>query len=413
MPLSPAARHYLNVRRDHSEVGHPEGLDRELQEPSTGDGFAFGDYSLGLFHHDASEAAIELCRYDEFREAAWGSLLCFLDCAEPGGKVHRTELPYKTRDLEAAKPVLGHFAAVLVEAGGDDFLDRMQRFEVLPRVLAHLEVLERTLMGGHGLMLTISSRASGFDNDILSAGLPSCTVEGPDTNALLVREYRSVAELASRLGQRDLAQRMTERADTIIRNMERLMWHDDERGGFYVGLRWRHGVGSLDGEIVSTRDASGAMQPLESWTGLLPLYAGVPSPARADAIVRRLTDPEGYWSPVGVRTAPAWSEYFHQAPRVMCWDDRKNQAGPVSNWVGPVWVLSNWYLVAGLERYGYHAQAAELARNTVGMLARDLDSTGMLHECYADDGRGLWPRRGTFVSWNVLALDLMRRHLLQ
>ena len=41
-------------------------------------------------------------------------------------------------------------------------------------------------------------------------------------------------------------------------------------------------------------------------------------------------------------------------------------------------------------------------RRTARLLVDDLDRTGMLHECWNDEGVGLWPRSGTFVSWNVL-----------
>src|SRR5690606_27571637 len=90
------------------------------------------------------------------------------------------------------------------------------------------------------------------------------------------------------------------------------------------------------------------------------------------------------------------------------WDPRKQTRGPVSNWMGPVWVLSSYYLAVGLARYGYRGPARDLAWRTARMLARDLAETGALHESYDDQGRGLWPRQGTFVSWNVLALALLR-----
>ncbi|MBC8068559.1 MAG: hypothetical protein IAG13_09530, partial [Deltaproteobacteria bacterium] len=50
----------------------------------------------------------------------------------------------------------------------------------------------------------------------------------------------------------------------------------------------------------------------------------------------------------------------------------------------------------------------ELAQRTAALLADDLRATGRLHECYADDGLGLWPQRGTFMSWNVLAMTMLR-----
>ena len=90
----------------------------------------------------------------------------------------------------------------------------------------------------------------------------------------------------------------------------------------------------------------------------------------------------------------------------MVYDPRRGRRGPVSNWTGPVWVLSNWYLARGLERYGYAREAAELDAKTLRLLADDLAEMRALHECYDDRGRGLWPTRGTFLSWNLLALRI-------
>jgi putative isomerase len=407
MPLSSAAARYLQRRGMARPLG-PTDDTEELAALDSGDGFAFGDYSLGLFHHDASEASIELVHHDDLREAAFGSLLCFLDCASPGGVIHRIELPYKAREAEPAKPVMGQFAARTIEALGPEGLDRAAQHRVLPRILSFLRHIEQTSTGLHGLFVTHSSRASGFDNDILTAELPDHTVEGPDTNAFMVLEYEAVARLAASLGHDDVSREHAERAEELRDRMNRLMWYEDERGGMYVALRWQHGVGSLDAEIVGLRDPDGRPRPLESWVTLLPLYAGVPSPARAQKLVRRLCDAEGYWGPSGVRTAPAWDPFFSQAARALVYDHRKHARGPVSNWMGPVWVLSNYYLASGLARYGHHDRARTIAVTTARLLSSDLERTGSLHECYDDTGRGLWPQRGTFISWNVLALALLR-----
>ena len=84
--------------------------------------------------------------------------------------------------------------------------------------------------------------------------------------------------------------------------------------------------------------------------------------------------------------------------------------GPVSNWSGPTWVLSSYYLAQGLSRYGYADLSRELALKTARLLAGALDRQGALFESYDDTGRGLWPRVGTFISWNVLALTMLREH---
>jgi putative isomerase len=365
--------------------------------PASGDGFTSGDYSLGLFHHDASEASLVLLEDPEFRDAAAGSLLCLLDCADPSGRVHRAELPHKAREAEPAKPVIAQYALRCARALGAAWAEEHR---VYSRVLAFQRWQEEHLAGLHGLFLTHSALQSGFDTDLLSAGFPDRTVEGPDTNTFMVLEYEALAELARMLGRPAEADRFAEQAAVLRARIEDLLW--DEDLGHYVALRWEHGVGSLEAEVVGTRDVDGVVRPFVSWTSLLPLYAGIPTPARARRMVETLLDPARFWGPWGVRTCPADSLFFQQAPRVLAFDWKKRRAGPVSNWSGPVWVLANAYLTVGLRRYGREAEARTLAERTVRLLVDDVDRTGMLHECWNDAGEGLWPRSGTFVSWNVL-----------
>ncbi|HWB74977.1 MAG TPA: hypothetical protein VG755_08470 [Nannocystaceae bacterium] len=366
--------------------------------------FAIGDYAGGLFHHDVSESAIENCRDPELAEASFGSLLCFLDCAEPSGCIHRIELPHRVRDPEPAKPVMAQLALRAID-GVESGLARAEEHGVLPRLLAFVDYLERTATGLHGLLLTHSARASGFDSDMLTAGLPERCVEGPDTNTFMVLEYRALAELATRLEQATLADEMHARADALARRIDELLW--DERSQSYVALRWRHGATRSE-EIVGVKDPDGVHRPLQSWITLLPLLAQIPSRERAAPLFARLLDASQYWGPAGVRTVPRDDPFFTQAPRVMVYDPRRGEPGPVSNWSGPVWVLASWYMFAALRAYGRTSEARELALRTASTLANDLRTTNMLHECYADDGTGLWPRRGTFVSWNVLATTMLR-----
>jgi hypothetical protein len=369
------------------------------------DRFAIGDYAGGLFHHDVSESAIENCRDPELAEASFGSLLCFLDCAEPSGCIHRIELPHRVRDPEPAKPVMAQLALRAIDAI-DDGLARAERHRVLPRLLAFVDDLERRTTGLHGLLLTPSARASGFDSDVLSAGLPENSVEGPDTNTFMVLEYRALAELARRLGDDEAAATFVEKADALAHKMDSLLWHEDART--YVALRWRHGAAHPSDEIVGHYDPDGVWRPLASWISLLPLVAGIPGPERATAMLEELLDPQRYWGPAGVRTVPKNDPYFQQAARVMIYDPRRGERGPVSNWSGPVWVLASFYMFRALRLHGKTDEARELAVRTATTLAEDLRTTGMLHENYDDTGRGLWPRRGTFLSWNVLATTMLR-----
>jgi len=120
MPLSAAAARLLAGKASAGQ-----------RAAASGDGFSSGDYSLGLFHHDASEASIALLEDPEFRDAAAGSLLCLLDCADPDGRVHRAELPHKAREAEPSKPVIAQYALRCARALGAEWAERHR---VYPRV---------------------------------------------------------------------------------------------------------------------------------------------------------------------------------------------------------------------------------------------------------------------------------------
>ena len=189
--------------------------------------------------------------------------------------------------------------------------------------------------------------------------------------------------------------------------MNELMWYEDDRGGYYVALKWKGGSAHLGDEVIG-ETLAGRFEPMHTWVSFLPMYAGVPDADRAETMCRMLLDDTRYWGPTGVRTVAADNRYFSQAPRALIYDHKAAARTPVSNWAGPVWVLSNYYIASALARYGRAERAADLARTTADVLMRSLDTRGSLFECYNDAGDGLWPVDGGFVSWNVLALTMLR-----
>lgn len=394
-------RHLLSasertIRQPVGLFGHP------WLAPMVGGGAdpRVGEYGGALYHHDASEASIELLRHPGLRDAAAGSLLCLLDQQLPNGLLARTVTPTRVRDPEPCRPVIAQWALRTCLALG---LEWGARHRVLERVVRWVGFLEREAVGPHGLFLTWSSLASGFDNDPITAAMPPRSVAGPDTNAFMVREYSALAELFRRYGA-DAAP-WEEKAARLTDRIEQIAWREDERGGFYAGIRWSNTAGSEEYDAIAL-PVPGGSAPIESWIGLVPLYAGVPTPERAEQMRQRAVDSAGYLGPAGLRTVPRWSPLFHQAPRDVLFDGRG--AEPVSNWRGPVWMLSTYYVVNGLLLYGFRDAARAIAARAVDAMSADLAATGTLHECWNDAGLGLWPPNGGFVSWNVLAVALVR-----
>ncbi len=413
MPLSPDGAAFLCAHGIPPTPPTSHSPDPGAASSPNADGpldvFNTGDYSLGLFHHDASEAAIELLEHDEFLPACRGALLNMLDNMRSDGLVHRVELAHKSHEDEPAKPIVAQFALRCANAGYDG-ADWLTDHAVYDRAALFLDYLESNYMGKHGLILAHSALQTGFDNDLLTVSLPDKSIEDPGMSAFMVLEYRAMHDMAQMLGLDEEASMWTHKADRMAFLMNELMWFDAGDGtGYYIALQWKHGVAHLAGEIVCDR-AGNQLDPIHTWVSLLPLYAGVPSPERAEKMIALLTDEKRYWGPAGVRTLPLDSVYFNQSPRSLIYDYKVRTRTAVSNWQGPAWVLSNYYLAHGLANYERSDLASELTRRTIACLESDHKKTGSLHECYNDAGFGLWPASGGFVSWNVLALTMLRRY---
>jgi glycogen debranching enzyme len=69
-------------------------------------------------------------------------------------------------------------------------------------------------------------------------------------------------------------------------------------------------------------------------------------------------------------------------------------------WQGPTWVNTNWLIIDGLKRYGFHKEAAELRERTLKMI----DYAGPYEYFSAIDGQGLGA--ADFAWTAALAIDL-------
>jgi hypothetical protein len=87
---------------------------------------------------------------------------------------------------------------------------------------------------------------------------------------------------------------------------------------------------------------------------LMPLYSGSITKERAAKLVKLLEDEHQFGTNFPVPTVPLNSEWF-QAHRY---------------WQGPVWINTNWLIIDGLERYGYHKHAATLREATIELVEK-------------------------------------------
>ena len=105
------------------------------------------------------------------------------------------------------------------------------------------------------------------------------------------------------------------------------------------------------------------------------MFAGAASPARAQRLVERLTDPAQFWPPFPVPSVALDEPSFT--------DDM---------WRGPTWPSYNLLIIQGLRRYGYDALAAEVTERHLEQVATWYAREGALFEFYDCAGRTS-PRR--------------------
>lgn len=120
---------------------------------------------------------------------------------------------------------------------------------------------------------------------------------------------------------------------------------------------------------------------------LLPLYGGAISQERAAMLVRQLEDEHQFGPAYPVPSVPLNSSYF-DANRY---------------WQGPTWLNTNWLIIDGLRRYGFHDHAAALRESSLELVTR----SGCAEYFNPLTGEALGSPN---FSWTAaLAIDLMQQ----
>ena len=155
-----------------------------------------------------------------------------------------------------------------------------------------------------------------------------------------------MADIYDELDNKRRANRLRKKAALLFKKFNEVFW--DERSGFYAY--------ALDGDkkkVLSVASNVGQC-----------LWSGIIAPERAAIVVKRLMQKD-MWSGWGIRTLssdhPSFNPYNYQT--------------------GAVWPHDNSLIALGMRRYGFHAEAAALARDISGAASHFL--LNQLPELYA------------------------------
>jgi Trehalase len=124
---------------------------------------------------------------------------------------------------------------------------------------------------------------------------------------------------------------------------------------------------------------------VDSIATLLPLYSGAISKERAKQLVEVLKNDKQFASNFPIASVPINSEWFK----------------PHGYWQGPAWLNTNWLIIDGLNRYGYHQEAEKIAKKSVEMV----EASGAYEYFSPLDGS---PAGARDFSWTAaLVIDLL------
>jgi len=335
---------------------------------------------------------------------AKGSLLNFLDYQTADGRLpivmrsidpDANRFPFAAPDRNQAKPVMAQLARLAAENARDrawlaPVFAKLMRFH--DSWLAHNQTAT-------GLLVWSNDVAIGNDDDPATFARPPFSSANLLLNCLFYQDLQALADIGRMTGQpqADMA-RLAARIDRLGAAIRAECW--DERDAFFysVDVQCQDRRAELIPNVKPGMDTSWKTVPLrfQEFTGFLPLWCGLAKREQMDAMIRRnWTSDDRLNAAFGVRTLsklePMYTLAFSSNP---------------SNWLGPVWIIANWFVWQAFKANGYDALAADIAAKTVRLLSDDLANNGSLNEYYHPDTGAALSHKG-FMDWNLLVLEMM------
>lgn len=341
---------------------------------------------------------------EQVAEHARGSLFNFFDHQSPEGRLpiimqstdkDANRFPFNLPERNQAKPVMAQMALVIADATGDaswfePLFDSLVRFH--QSWLAHN-------MTDSGLLVWSNDVAIGNDNDPTTYCRPPFSSANLLLNCLYHQDLQAALVLAERL-ERPAEQRaaLAEQIHLLGEAIRRECWDPRDEFFYTVDTQVVDRRAELITNVPPGMATSWTTLPLrlQVFTGFLPMWCGVATPEQAAAMVaRNWVADDRLRANHGVRTLSdretMYSLEFTSNP---------------SNWLGPVWVVSNYFVWRALKAYGFTALADEMADKTIHLLAQSLRTDGSLNEYYHPDTGQPLSHKG-FMNWNLLVLEMI------
>jgi len=186
-----------------------------------------------------------------------------------------------------------------------------------------------------------------------------------DLTLMVIKEEKSLAKMAGALGKKEEAVKWNERAESVVRLVNKRMW-DDSSGFYYSVNKKDHSWHFM------TRDLR-----RQEIIGFLALWADAAPRDRAERLVATLTDTTKFWRRYGVPTLSARDPWYSPYVDYCC------------KWNGPVWLLWDYMVYEGLKDYGYTDLAHQLASKMLNAAVVQLKKNHNFWESFSPDNEVL------------------------
>lgn len=190
-------------------------------------------------------------------------------------------------------------------------------------------------------------------------------IEPVDFNALYSDSLSCLAEIAREIDRTEDFSHYTDRASRVNQAILAKMW--DDNAGYYWDL-----LGDNEMPIKIPSSAS-----------FITLFAGIPSMEQAQRLVNQMLS--HFWTDYPIPTIAI--DHFTYSPE--------------KYWRGNTWLNLNWFIIKGLQRYGFLDLANTILNRSVALI----EKSGFREYFHPTTGEGL----GSYShSWSGIVLDLMR-----
>ena len=291
--------------------------------------------------------AIAMVNYNP--DLAKDALRAVLEQAHPDGCIPHLMAPNECSDVTQPQVLAWGMWEVYKKTGDRDFL--AQYTDVLEKYLTW--DMEHRDNNGNGLLEWLTEPdqpncrcgESGLDNS------PRFDfddeMDAIDFSAFAVHDAHYLSLIFAELGDPARAEKWQSVADHIKDRINAELW-DEETGTYYD-------------KLLATGELTRVLSPLS----FFPLFCGIPSKEQAERMVKLLTDPTKIWTPVPLASI-----------------SQDHPAFSTDMWRGGVWLNLNYFIIRGLQDYGYNEIADELREKTLATIWKWYKKTGTIFEFY-------------------------------